>query len=55
MIESMTELTAGEGFEEASKGQPGQVHIERFWPKSASRDGRTQHDVQTDRYQSVAR
>jgi hypothetical protein len=51
----MTELTASDGFEEASKGQPGQVHIERFWPKSASRDGRTQRNVETDRYQSAAR
>ena len=34
MIESMTELTAQEGFTEIGRGQTGQVHVERFFPKT---------------------
>ena len=33
MIESMTELLALEGFAEHAKNKPGQIHVERYWPK----------------------
>jgi ferredoxin/flavodoxin---NADP+ reductase len=33
MIESMTELLEREGFEEQTKNNRGQVHVERYWPK----------------------
>jgi len=33
MIESMTELLAREGFQEHARNTPGQVHVERYWPK----------------------
>lgn len=35
MIESMTELLAREGFQEHARNQPGQIHVERYWPKKA--------------------
>jgi hypothetical protein len=46
MIESMTELTAREGFEEIGRDQTGQVHVERFWPKPTSRDDQLQRLAQ---------
>ena len=33
MIGAMTELLTREGFEEHAKNKPGQVHVERYWPK----------------------
>ena len=33
MIESMTEVLAREGFVEQTPNKPGQVHVERYWPK----------------------
>ena len=33
MIESMTELLARDGFHEHARNKPGQVHVERYWPK----------------------
>ncbi len=31
MIEAMAAVLAEEGFEESSRGKPGQVHVERYW------------------------
>jgi len=36
MIESMTELLAREGFEEQARNTPGQVRVERYWPKKTA-------------------
>jgi len=45
MIESMTELLARDGFTEHARNTPGQVRVERYWPKRPEPRKPDQHVV----------